>query len=84
MELKVAAHGFSMLSDASTGPLSQRTVPCPGQEVVERVLPDGAVVAVDAGLYDQSHLVNDFRELCGFTPGEFRREVISGASKTAA
>lgn len=41
-------------------------------------------VALEAGYYDQSHLINEFQALCGCTPMEFRREAISGSSKTAA
>jgi AraC-like DNA-binding protein len=32
---------------------------------------DWASIAVDAGYYDQSHLIADFRELVGLTPGAF-------------
>ena len=34
--------------------------------------PAWAAVAADSGFYDQSHLVNEFRALCGLTPTEFR------------
>lgn len=30
-----------------------------------------ATLAADSGFYDQSHLVNEFRALCGLTPTEF-------------
>jgi AraC-like DNA-binding protein len=30
-------------------------------------------IAADAGYYDQAHLIADFRELVGFTPGAFAR-----------
>jgi AraC-like DNA-binding protein len=33
--------------------------------------PRWADVAVRSGFYDQAHLVNEFRALCGMTPGEF-------------
>ncbi|WP_437954713.1 helix-turn-helix transcriptional regulator [Sorangium sp. So ce119] len=32
---------------------------------------DWAHIAVDAGYYDQAHLIADFRELVGLTPGAF-------------
>lgn len=32
---------------------------------------DWARIAADAGYYDQAHLIADFRELVGFTPGTF-------------
>jgi AraC-like DNA-binding protein len=34
---------------------------------------DWARIAVEAGYYDQSHLIADFRELVGLTPGDFVR-----------
>jgi len=45
-------------------------------------VPAWADVAVDSGFYDQSHLVNEFRALCGVTPTEFMGHAISGSSKT--
>lgn len=45
--------------------------------------PAWAHVALDGGFYDQSHLVNEFRALCGVTPTEFLGRVASGSSKTA-
>jgi AraC-like DNA-binding protein len=44
--------------------------------------PAWADVAVDSGFYDQSHLVNEFRALCGVTPTEFLGRATSGSSKT--
>lgn len=44
--------------------------------------PAWADVAVESGFYDQSHLVNEFRALCGVTPTEFMGHAISGSSKT--
>jgi transcriptional regulator GlxA family with amidase domain len=32
---------------------------------------DWARIATDAGYYDQAHLIADFRELVGLTPGAF-------------
>lgn len=32
---------------------------------------DWVRIAADAGYYDQSHLIADFRELIGLTPGTF-------------
>ncbi|WP_322752369.1 helix-turn-helix domain-containing protein [Frankia sp. Cas3] len=34
--------------------------------------PDWARLAVDCGFYDQAHLINDFRDLSGLTPGAYR------------
>ncbi|HEX7868348.1 MAG TPA: helix-turn-helix transcriptional regulator [Variovorax sp.] len=44
--------------------------------------PAWADVALDGGFYDQSHLVNEFRALCGVTPIEFMGHAVSGSSKT--
>ena len=46
--------------------------------------PPWAEVAVDSGFYDQSHLANEFRALCGLTPTEFLARSISRSSKTPA
>jgi len=43
-----------------------------------------AQLAVDTGYYDQSHLVNEFRSLCGLTPGMFLARAVAGSSKTGA
>jgi len=45
--------------------------------------PDWAEVALEHGYYDQSHLANEFRALCGLTPAEFLGRAVSGSSKTA-
>jgi methylphosphotriester-DNA--protein-cysteine methyltransferase len=45
--------------------------------------PDWAEMAIDHGYYDQSHLANEFRALCGLTPTEFMGRAVSGSSKTA-
>lgn len=45
--------------------------------------PAWADVALESGFYDQSHLVNEFRALCGVTPTEFMGHAVSGSSKTA-
>ena len=42
-----------------------------------------AALALDGGFYDQSHLVNEFKALCGLTPTEFLGCTVSGSSKTA-
>ena len=34
--------------------------------------PDWARLAVECGYYDQAHLINEFRELSGLTPGAYR------------
>lgn len=44
--------------------------------------PAWAQVAVDSGFYDQPHLINEFRALCGLTPAEFLERAVSGSSKT--
>ncbi|VTU17555.1 transcriptional activator FtrA [Variovorax sp. PBL-H6] len=44
--------------------------------------PDWAQMAIDHGYYDQSHLANEFRALCGLTPTEFLGRAVSGSSKT--
>jgi AraC-like DNA-binding protein len=47
-------------------------------------LPAWAELAPDLGFYDQAHLANEFRALCGLTPGQFLARSASGSSKTAA
>lgn len=36
--------------------------------------PDWAALAVDAGFYDQAHLIRDFRQFAGMTPGAYLRQ----------
>lgn len=48
-----------------------------------RSAPTWAGFAAEHGFYDQSHLVNEIRALCGLTPTELLRRVVSGSSKTA-
>lgn len=45
--------------------------------------PQWAEVAICAGYYDQSHLINEFRDLCGLTPQQFLRRTVSDFSNTA-
>lgn len=45
--------------------------------------PRWAQLAVDSGFYDQSHLSNEFRALCGLTPTELLARGSSGSSKTS-
>jgi len=47
-----------------------------------RPAPDWADLALEGGFYDQSHLVNEFRALCGVTPTEFLGRTASVSSKT--
>jgi transcriptional regulator GlxA family with amidase domain len=44
--------------------------------------PAWADVAVDAGFYDQAHLANEFRALCGLSPTSFLQHGIAQSSKT--
>lgn len=44
--------------------------------------PRWSQLALDTGYYDQSHLVNEFRSLCGLTPRRFLERAVSGSSKT--
>jgi AraC-like DNA-binding protein len=37
----------------------------------ERGHADWAQMALDCGYYDQAHLINEFRQFSGYTPGEF-------------
>jgi AraC-like DNA-binding protein len=39
--------------------------------------PDWARIAVDAGYYDQSHLINDFRRVTGRTPVTFFQDTVA-------
>ena len=45
--------------------------------------PAWADVAADAGFYDQAHLANEFRALCGLSPTLFLQRGIAQSSKTA-
>lgn len=42
--------------------------------------PDWARIAVEAGYYDQSHLINDFRAVTGRTPETFFQDGVSSAA----
>jgi AraC-like DNA-binding protein len=48
------------------------------QRAVERAASstDWGRIAVDAGYYDQAHLIADFRELVGLTPGAFAKRAV--------
>jgi methylphosphotriester-DNA--protein-cysteine methyltransferase len=45
--------------------------------------PAWADVAADAGFYDQAHLANEFRALCGLSPTLFLQRGIAQSSKTS-
>jgi len=49
---------------------------------------DGAELALDCGYYDQAHWINEFRDLSGYTPGQYlaraRMAVFSNHSGTTA
>jgi AraC-like DNA-binding protein len=44
--------------------------------------PRWADLAAATGYYDQAHLINEFRALCGVTPGEYLGQAVSGSSNT--
>ncbi len=44
--------------------------------------PPWAALAADGGFYDQAHLANEFRALCGLSPTEFLQRGVSLFSKT--
>jgi len=50
----------------------------------ERPILAWAELAQHSGYYDQSHLANEFRALCGLTPSEFMARRVSRSSKTTA
>lgn len=45
--------------------------------------PAWADLAAEAGFYDQAHLANEFRALCGLSPTSFVRHGIAQSSKTS-
>lgn len=45
---------------------------------------DWARIAADAGYYDQAHLITDFRELVGVTPGSFLKRRVGAAAAEVA
>lgn len=45
-------------------------------------MPSWAALAVDGGFYDQAHLANEFRALCGLSPTGFLQRGASHSSKT--
>jgi AraC-like DNA-binding protein len=47
-------------------------------------MPQWSQLALRAGYYDQSHLINDFRALCGLTPQQFQRRIVSHSSNTGS
>lgn len=44
--------------------------------------PKWTEIALCAGYYDQSHLINEFRALCGLTPQQFLQRAVSDSSNT--
>jgi len=44
---------------------------------------DWARIAQDAGYYDQAHLIADFRQLVGLTPGAFQKRAGDGGAARA-
>ena len=45
--------------------------------------PQWAEIALCAGYYDQSHLINEFRALCGLTPQQLLQRAVSDSSNTS-
>jgi AraC-like DNA-binding protein len=60
-----------------------RAAACLPARAARAALAGWADVALEGGFFDQSHLANEFRALCGVTPTEFMGRAISGSSKTA-
>lgn len=52
------------------------------RRVRQRPAPAWADVAADVGFYDQAHLANEFRALCGLSPTQFLQRAIAQSSKT--
>lgn len=48
----------------------------------QQAAPAWVEVAVDAGFYDQAHLANEFRALCGLSPTLFLQRGLAQSSKT--
>ncbi len=42
---------------------------------------DWAQLALDLGYFDQAHLINDFKSIVGFPPGEYRKQLSTNSSK---
>ena len=42
--------------------------------------PDWSRIAIECGYYDQSHLINDFRDVTGRTPGTFFQDTVAAAT----
>ena len=53
-----------------------------GQTAQMAASPRWAEMAVAAGYYDQSHLINEFRSLCGLTPQQLLQRAVSDSSNT--
>jgi AraC-like DNA-binding protein len=40
--------------------------------------PDWAQIVVDCGYYDQAHLIREFKQFAGMTPGEYASRLLPG------
>jgi methylphosphotriester-DNA--protein-cysteine methyltransferase len=52
------------------------------QRLAQNGADDWAMLAEDFGYHDQAHLIHDFQEFCGATPGEFLRRATADGGAT--